>query len=141
MRYLGQQNEVTAWFESDPRRKHDPAWLREVFEQGYERLYSLRLPDVDVEIVSWRVVASGPAASRDSTPALAATPAKPRGKRQARFGSHDIDTPVYARTDLALGQVIPGPAIIEERETTIIILPGWKAKVDRTGCIMASKEQ
>jgi N-methylhydantoinase A len=141
MRYLGQQNEVTAWFESDPRRKHDPAWLREVFEQGYERLYSLRLPDVDVEIVSWRVVATGPAASRDSVPALAATPAKPRDKRKARFGSHDIDTPVYARTDLALGQIIPGPAIVEERETTIIILPGWKAKVDRTGCIMASKEQ
>jgi N-methylhydantoinase A len=141
MRYLGQQNEVTAWFESDPRRKHDPAWLREVFEQGYERLYSLRLPDVDVEIVSWRVVATGLAASRDSVPALAATPAKPRDKRKARFGSHDIDTPVYARTDLALGQVIPGPAIVEERETTIIILPGWKAKVDRTGCIIASKEQ
>jgi N-methylhydantoinase A len=141
MRYLGQQNEVTAWFESDPRRKHDPAWLREVFEQGYERLYSLRLPDVDVEIVSWRVVATGPAASRDSVPALAATPAKPRDKRKARFGSHDIDTPVYARTDLALGQIIPGPAIVEERETTIIILPGWKAKVDRTGCIVASKEQ
>ena len=30
-------------------------------------------------------------------------------------------------------------AIIEERETTIIILPSWHAKVDATGCIMASK--
>jgi N-methylhydantoinase A len=141
MRYLGQQNEVTAWFESDPRRKHDPAWLREVFEQGYERLYSLRLPGVDVEIVSWRVVATGPAASRDSVPALAPAPAKPRSKRKARFGSEDVDTPVFARADLALDQVVAGPAIIEERETTIIILPGWKAKVDRTGCIMASREQ
>jgi N-methylhydantoinase A len=35
---------------------------------------------------------------------------------------------------------VAGPAIIEERETTIIILPGWQARVDRTGCIMASKE-
>src|ERR1700742_253103 len=52
MRYFGQQNEVTAWFDSDPRLKHDPVWLREIFEQGYERLYSLRLPDVDIEIVS-----------------------------------------------------------------------------------------
>jgi N-methylhydantoinase A len=141
MRYLGQQNEVTAWFESDPRRKHDPAWLREVFEQGYERLYSLRLPGVDVEIVSWRVVATGPAASRDSVSALAAASAKPHSKRKARFGSEDVDTPVFARADLALDQVVAGPAIIEERETTIIILPGWKAKVDRTGCIIASKEQ
>jgi N-methylhydantoinase A len=141
MRYFGQQNEVTAWFESDPRRKHDSAWLREVFEQGYERLYSLRLPDVDIEIVSWRIVATGPAASRDSVPALAAAPGKPRGKRKARFGGKDVDAPVYARADLACNQIVPGPAIIEERETTIIILPGWQAKVDRTGCIMASKEQ
>ncbi|MGB6935194.1 MAG: hydantoinase/oxoprolinase family protein, partial [Xanthobacteraceae bacterium] len=141
MRYFGQQNEVTAWFESDPRRKHDPAWLREVFEQGYERLYSLRLPEVDIEVVSWRIVATGPAASRDSVPALSATPGKPRSNRKARFSDKDVDAPVYARADLACDQVVPGPAIIEERETTIIILPGWQAKVDRTGCIMASKEQ
>jgi N-methylhydantoinase A len=140
MRYFGQQNEITAWFESDPRRKHDAAWLREVFEQGYERLYSLRLPEVDIEIVSWRIVATGPAASRDSVPMLQTTPAKPRGRRKARFNGNDVDAPVYARSDLAFQQVVAGPAIIEERETTIIILPGWQAKVDRTGCIMASKE-
>ena len=140
MRYFGQQNEITAWFESDPRRKHDAAWLREVFEQGYERLYSLRLPDVDIEIVSWRIVATGPATSRDSVPMLQTAPAKPRGRRKARFNGSDVDAPVYARSDLAFGQVVAGPAIIEERETTIIILPDWQAKVDRTGCIMASKD-
>ncbi|HEX4411292.1 MAG TPA: hydantoinase/oxoprolinase family protein [Xanthobacteraceae bacterium] len=140
MRYFGQQNEVTAWFDSDPRLKHDPAWLREVFEEGYERLYSLRLPDVDIEIVSWRIVATGPIASRHSVPVLAAKPGKPRGTRQARFMDEDVDTPVYARAGLAFDQIIAGPAIIEERETTIIILPGWQARIDRTGCIMASKE-
>ena len=59
---------------------------------------------------------------------------------RARFGGNDVDAPVYTRSDLACDQVVAGPAIIEERETTIIILPGWRAKVDRTGCIMASKE-
>ncbi len=140
MRYFGQQNEVTAWFESDPRHKRDPAWLREVFEHDYERLYSLRLPEVDIEIVSWRVVATGPASSRDSVPALAGAPGKPRSKRTARFADKDVQAPVYTRSDLACDQIIPGPAVIEERETTIIILPGWQAKVHRTGCIMASKE-
>jgi N-methylhydantoinase A len=140
MRYFGQQNEVTAWFETDPRQKHDQAWLREVFERGYERLYSLRLPDVGIEIVSWRVVATGPSASRNSVPILAGSPGKPRSKRKARFADKDVETPVYARSELARDQIIPGPAIIEERETTIIILPGWQAKVDPTGCIMASKE-
>lgn len=140
LRYFGQQNEVTAWFDTDPRKKHDAKWVRAVFEDSYEKLYSLRLPDVDVEIVSWRLVATGPVASRDSRIALQTAPAKPTGKRSARFGAKDIDTPVYARKDLAKGQTVDGPAIIEERETTIIILPGWRAKVDATGCIMATKE-
>jgi len=140
LRYFGQQNEVTAWFETDPRQKHDAAQVRAIFEDAYEKLYSLRLPEVDVEIVSWRLVATGPVVSRDSKVALQSVPAKPRGKRSARFGANDIETPVYARKDLAKGQTLEGPAIIEERETTIIILPGWRARVDATGCIMASKE-
>ncbi|AXK82957.1 hydantoinase/oxoprolinase family protein [Pseudolabrys taiwanensis] len=140
LRYFGQQNEVTAWFDTDPRKKHDATWVRSVFEDGYEKLYSLRLPNVDVEIVSWRLVATGPLAARDSKAALQGSPAKPTGKRSARFNGRDVDTPVYARKALAKGQAVDGPAIIEERETTIIILPGWRAKVDATGCIMATKE-
>jgi N-methylhydantoinase A len=140
MRYFGQQNEVTTWFETDPRENHDIAGLCKVFESAYENLYSLRLPDVDVEVVSWRLVAIGPSASRPSTPELAATPAKAKTTRKARFHRNEVDTPVYERRELARGQGIKGPAIIEERETTIVILPGWRANVDRTGCIMASKE-
>jgi N-methylhydantoinase A len=140
MRYFGQQNEVTVWFDDDPRHKHDRNWLREIFEQGYERLYSLRLPGVDIEIVSWRVVAIGAAISRANVPSLAPTPGKPHSSRSAWFDGKYVDAPVYSRADLASNQTVSGPAIIEERETTIIIFPGWQAKVDPTGCIMASKE-
>ena len=140
LRYFGQQNEVTVWFDVDPRQKHDIGWIRTVFEDGYEKLYSLRLSDVDVEAVSWRLVATGPLTSRDSKVELKKALAWPTGRRSARFDGHDIDTPVYARKDLACGQTLVGPAIIEERETTIIILPRWRAKVHVTGCIMATKE-
>ena len=40
---------------------------------------------------------------------------------------------------LAAGQSVKGPAIIEERETTIVILPGWTATVDQIGCIFATQ--
>jgi N-methylhydantoinase A len=46
---------------------------------------------------------------------------------------------VYARAGLAADQEIAGPAIIEERETTTVILPGWSARIDRTGCIIAQR--
>jgi N-methylhydantoinase A len=94
---------------------------------------------VDVEVVIWRTIATGPSATRESRPELAEKAAAAKARRPARFDGRDIDTPVFARSDLAVDQVVDGPAIIEERETTIIILPGWTAKVHPTGCIMASK--
>ncbi|MGG2362128.1 hypothetical protein ACE4Z5_24460, partial [Salmonella enterica] len=48
--------------------------------------------------------------------------------------------PVYDRTDLAVGQAVPGPVIIEERETTTAIPPGWTATIDTFGCIVARKD-
>jgi N-methylhydantoinase A len=139
MRYFGQQNEVTTWFDTDPRGKHDRTWVRETFEKEYEKLYHLRLPEVDAEVVSWRLIATGPSVSRDSTPEVGSGRVRPK-TRKARFNGSETDAPVYQRRDLAHDQRIEGPAIIEERETTIIILPRWRAKVDASGCIMASKE-
>src|ERR1700730_1367372 len=138
MRYFGQQNEV--WFDADPRAKHDTAWLRGQFEGAYEKLYTLRLPDVDVEVVSWRLIAIGPSLPRHSTPALAERPRGRKATRKAHFNGAEIETPVYDRGHLARAQRIVGPAIIEERETTIIILPGWHATADDSGCIMARRE-
>ena len=140
MRYFGQQNEVTTWCDVDPRGKQDVAWLRNLFEDEYEKLYHLRLSDVDVEVVSWRLIATGPSASRDSAAMLAPSPVKAKTTRKAHFNGAEVDTPVYQRRELAQGQAIKGPAIIEERETTIVILPGWTAKVHATGSIMASRE-
>jgi N-methylhydantoinase A len=140
IRYFGQQNEVTAWCDTDPRQKQDAAWLRSLFEDEYDKLYHLRLPEVDVEVVSWRLIASGPSAARDAASTLGATPPGPKRSRKAHFGGADVDTPVYQRRELAEDQAIKGPAIIEERETTIIILPGWTARVHATGSIMASRE-
>src|SRR3954469_12665354 len=139
MRYFGQQNEVTTYFDADPREKQDVAWLRESFEREYEKLYHLRLSEVDAEVVSWRLIATGPSAPRDSAPEFGASATKAKTTRKARFNGAQVDTPVYQRRELALDQEIMGPAIIEERETTIIILPGWQARVHATGCIMASK--
>ena len=49
--------------------------------------------------------------------------------------------PVVQRSALAAGQTIDGPAIIEERETTIVIPPHWTATVDSFGCVIATLGQ
>jgi N-methylhydantoinase A len=48
---------------------------------------------------------------------------------------------VYDRSDLASGQTIEGPAIVEERETTIVIPPQWSATVNAIGCVVATRRE
>ena len=54
-------------------------------------------------------------------------------------GACTREAPVYDRASLAAGQRLGGPAIIEERETTTVIPPGWAATIDPLGCIIARK--
>jgi N-methylhydantoinase A len=140
MRYVGQANEVTVDFPADPRERQDTRELREVFEKAYEKLYGLRLEDLNVEVVSWRVTALGPSVERETGSGLSLEAGAPKTYRRAVFRQGPRDVPVYDRPALAEGQEIPGPAIIEERETTIVILDGWNAHVDSLGCIIAKRE-
>jgi N-methylhydantoinase A len=71
---------------------------------------------------------------------LPAAPGKARAMRPVHLWKSDQQVPVYDRTALAVGQSLSGPAIIEERETTLVIPPGWKAAVDRVGCVVATPE-
>ena len=139
IRYAGQQNEVTVSLADNPAVARDDQIIREAFEAAYEALYGLRLPDVPLEIVAWRVSAHGPEARRDSIVTLGDRVAAPKGERPVLLGGPAQSVPVYDRAPLAPGQEIAGPAIIEERETTIVLLPGWRATVDTQGCIVAKR--
>ena len=58
-----------------------------------------------------------------------------KGRRAAWFGEGFVDTPVYDRYALAPGTTLPGPAIIEERESTTVIPPGDEVTVDASGSL------
>lgn len=139
-RYLGQQTELTVWLDTDPRATRDTATLRRRFETIYETLYGVRLDDVEVELVGWRVSASGPPVERHAASALPAVAGRPGSRRAVRLGPRAVDAAVHARAALAAGQVVAGPAVIEEPDTTIVLLPGWRATVDPTGSIVATRE-
>jgi N-methylhydantoinase A len=139
MRYFGQQSEVTVPLGADPRIEHDAAALRSRFDAAYETLYGVRLDDMDVEVVSWRATARGGDADRPIGVTLASRPAEPRTRRNVRFqGGLSIAVPVYDRTALASDQEIEGPVLVEERETTIFVLPRWRLKVHADGSLIAT---
>tara|TARA_B100001123_G_scaffold54426_3_gene57599 strand:+ start:1891 stop:3951 length:2061 start_codon:yes stop_codon:yes gene_type:complete len=139
MRYEGQQNEVTVDFEYNLIETRDTTIMRETFERAYEAQYGLRLSDMPIEIVAWRLSAQGPNVERHGRPDKANDVGVPKGKRLVVIEETPEQIDIYDRAALAVGQNIAGPTIIEERETTIFILPNWCACVADNGCITASK--
>jgi N-methylhydantoinase A len=139
-RYRGQQNEVTADIPLQVPQAGDAAALRAAFEVAYEALYGIRLPDVEVEVVTWRLAARGPLPVATPPPVPAGAPAAPRTHRRVAVEPQAPRLPVHDRAALAVGQAVPGPAIIEERETTLVILRGWTARVHPTGAVIAERD-
>ena len=96
------------------------------FADIYQGVYGHAPPDVPLEVVGLRARVLEPrtelyfAAEPNSEGADAL-----KGSRPVCFDGAEgyCDTPVYDRYRLAPGKVIPGPAVIEERETTIIVGP------------------
>jgi N-methylhydantoinase A len=113
----------------------DIASLQASFDREYERLYKRLNPDVDVEALNWRVIVAGPRpviTTPHTDDQLTPIQAMPTGERPAYFPetSRYINCPVYDRYQLTPGAVLRGPAIIEERESTVVVGPGAGVEVD-----------
>jgi N-methylhydantoinase A len=140
LRYAGQQNEVGIVFDHDPRQARDVEAIRATFEAAYFAQYGVNPSHVPVEVVSWRLTARGPDNVVDAAPANAMTPAAPKGERAIPLWAGTPNAKLYDRTALCEGQSIAGPALIEERETTVVLPPGWVGVVDAIGCITARRD-
>jgi N-methylhydantoinase A len=140
LRYFGQQNELTITFERDPREGRDIEMIRAAFEAAYLAQYGVNPSHVPLEIVSWRLSALGPEIPFRHAPPAARAPGQPRASRHVPLWPDVDQVPVHDRVSLAAGQVVAGPAIIEERETTIVLPPSWTAEVNAWGCLVATRD-
>ena len=134
MRYVGQGHEVAVALPDGVLGGANLSRIAAAFEKTYETLYGRKGPDVPLEVINWRVVASGP------RPAMnVKLPRDPAQRTDARKGSRlayfpefgrFVETPVYDRYALAPGMQLDGPAIVEERESTLIVGARGRARVD-----------
>jgi N-methylhydantoinase A len=140
-RYLGQGNEITIWVGEGNEWPVSYDQVVDAFETDYRRIYGLTIPDVGVEAVTWRLSAYSAATPVEPQAQLGTGVAAPHRSRPVRFrrGHDAVDTPVYRRTELGIGQAVVGPAIVEERETTAVIRPGWTATVAADGSLIAER--
>jgi N-methylhydantoinase A len=134
MRYVGQGHEVSIKLPDGALGPEHLTPIANAFEETYRALYGRKGPDVPLEIINWRVVASGP------QPAMKLNLSRDKGNhtdmrkgsRSAYFPEHGrfVDTAVYNRYAFKPGMKFDGPAIVEERESTLIIGVGGHARVD-----------
>ena len=134
MRFVGQGHEVSVPLPDGVLGEHHLPEVAASFEQVYRALYGRKGPDVPLEVINWRVVATGPHPDSDfRLPQDSADPDRAlKGKRPAyfpEFGRY-IETPVYDRYALKPGEVFEGPAIVEERESTLVVGARGRAQVD-----------
>ncbi len=133
MRYRGQSYEVSVpvtGLKSDT----DLATLGERFHEAHRRRYGHKAESEAIEIVNFQVTAVGeipkPRFHAITVPEQPQLPS-PYEMRAAYFSPTDaIQVPVFRRAALAPGAVIDGPAIIEEKTSTIVLYPGQRAAID-----------
>lgn len=135
-RFAGQLNEIVVDISEGILDAASGDALKERFETRYRALYGHLHEHTPIEILTWRVVARGELAQvriqeyvEPPQPAELAI----RGSRLAYWAEADdyVDTPVYDRYRLTTDARIEGPAIVEERESTVLIPPEHIGTIDR----------
>ncbi|EHR48939.1 N-methylhydantoinase A/acetone carboxylase, beta subunit [Saccharomonospora marina XMU15] len=140
VRYHGQGFEIPV--DLDPAWLDDPdtalRTLAQRFDAEHDRLFSFLL-SVDHELVNARATVTGPRPSvapvqlgrttGDASGAIVDThPIHVTGER--------LDATVYDRSKLRAGDVVTGPAIVTEMDSTTLVLPGHAATVHPSGSLL-----
>ncbi|MCW8087377.1 hydantoinase/oxoprolinase family protein [Sabulicella glaciei] len=138
LRFAGQGYEVVTDLPAGPYGPDSEDMIRAAFERAYELVFSRRPGVATIEMINIRVSVTGSAAEGALDPEVPETSlGEPRtGARNARFGSEEMDTPVLDRSRLPAGVEVPGPAVIEEAMSTLLVPPGARAVVEASGNIV-----
>ncbi|MGH7824119.1 MAG: hydantoinase/oxoprolinase family protein [Candidatus Binatia bacterium] len=134
MRYVGQGHEVSVPLPGGMLQARHLTRITEAFEETYQALYGRKGPEVPLEVINWRVVANGPRPEMNFE--LRRDKAKRAdARKRARLAyfpeaGRYVETAVYDRYALKPGMTFDGPAIVEERESTLIVGARGRARID-----------
>jgi N-methylhydantoinase A len=111
------------------------------FDERYREAYGGLLEGYPVLLTNVRTTVVGPRPAPElgaGAPAEAAEAARVRS-RQAWFAGKLHECPVYRREAMAAGLQVPGPAIVEQEDTTVLVEPGFEARVDPRGHLLIGR--
>jgi N-methylhydantoinase A len=113
----------------------EPAALQRGFNESHNRVYGYATPDFPVQLVNLRVVGIGSTAR----PALPTVPPREAGSALEARATRDVyfddegwtPTAIYNVQDLRDGDLLPGPCIVEDPRSTMLVLPRQHGRIDR----------
>ncbi len=135
LRYRGQSFELTV----EAQRPLEVDKLEECFHAAHEQRYGYRMEDEPVELVNLRLIATVPV----DKPELKETQPKGEaevGRRRSNFDGEWQEVPVLDRERMGRGSEVEGPAIVEFKESTCVVSPGWHGQVDGVGTLVLERE-
>ena len=143
MRMSGQSFELKVPVPFVPLRAEHMPSLETAFHELHERTYGHSSPGEPVEFVNLRLTARGiipkPRMSRSQPIDDSQVPRgrSLKGHRDVCFhpGDGPVSTPIYDRYQLTAGATVPGPAVLEEFDSTVLIHPGYVGTVDEFGSV------
>ena len=117
----------------------DWASLRSRFDAAHERAYGYAASDVEVQLLNLRLAVVYPL-ERPRLPTLEAGtgrgPAFETRKIYSTLLRDLLEYRVYARGALRAGDVVEGPAAVEEAGTTTLLEPGDRLRVESNACLL-----
>jgi N-methylhydantoinase A len=135
MRYAGQNYELAIALPDGPIGPAALQALAEGFAAAHQRMYGFVAEDEPVQLVTFRVEASGVVPKATFKPQVDAGP-DASGAIVARRevwlpeAGGFVACPVYERDMLLAGNRIVGPAIVEQMDATTVVLPGMVGWVE-----------
>jgi N-methylhydantoinase A len=108
------------------------------FHAAHERLYSFRLDDVPVEMVTLRVDAVGllPPLRLPEIPRGGPIEDAVTGRQRIAFAGGPTEALVYDRARLGAGAELRGPAIVTQLDSTTLVLPGQIGELHPSGALI-----
>jgi N-methylhydantoinase A len=135
MRYAGQNYELAVPLPAGPITARTLDLLAQGFAEAHRRMYGFVAEDEPVQLVTFRVEATGRVAkARLEQAAMSGADASGaiRERRAVWIAEENgnVPCPVYARDRLRPGNRFAGPAIVEQMDATTLVLPGMTARID-----------
>jgi N-methylhydantoinase A len=135
MRYAGQSYELSLPVPGSKISINVLDSLFKQFHRTHRQTYGYSRDGELIEFVNLRVVAQGklPGSRLAEKRLRGQNPSRSSSTRKVWFQGQALETPIYERSDLVKDQVITGPAIVEQLDSTIVIPPGFQGAVEDLG--------